>query len=581
MRWSSTSTSLATAFTIALVVIVSTAYLSLDNQRRLKSAHTSSLRRGSIVDHIDRLLYAIKDAETSSRAYLITGEPQYLESFENTVEQIRDYRDRLKPVLTDDNEQQERLKTFDSLVDKKLNGMQTRVAVMRTRGFEEARKLFLSSNRPSVMTEIVNLLREEEEHERSLQQEEDRELEVRFRNDSATDSLFAGITTLIVTLFFIVANRQSTKRAQTEKALQISEDRYYSLIENGLDGIFVSNLEGTLLYVNPAGRELTGQSNEQLIGTQWLKVIHPEDQKLIRMSLNNVVTGIEDSIRVEARVNPKNGPIRWIEASANKAMFGHNQEVIIASCRDITDRRGTEQALRESEERYREAGVRLQNLSRRLIEIQEIERHQLAVELHDEMGQLLTAIQMNLKSIQTFEDAKTKPAYLEESLKLLGQLLEQVRNLSLELRPLVLDHLGLVPALRWYVDRLAQRGVIKAEFKSKITQERFTPQIETTCFRIAQEALTNALRHSQAKHVKVELTRDDSKLILTISDDGIGIDTEEVERRMKEGMSFGIEGMRERASLVNGTFNLSLNEGSGTTIAVGIPLVLDANNKAQ
>jgi PAS domain S-box-containing protein len=431
------------------------------------------------------------------------------------------------------------------------------------------------------MREIASLLRDEEEGERMLQREEDRKLEVQFASSSATDSLLAGIATLIVTLFFIVANRQMTKRAQSEKALRITEDRYYSLVENSLDGIFVSSLEGTLLYVNPAGRDLIGQSEEQIVGTDSLNFIHPDDLQDARRILKDLVAGKEDRIKIEARVKPKKGPSRWIEATANKAKFGYDQDVIFASYRDVTDRKAADWALRDSEDRYRQASERLQGLSRRLLEVQEAERHQLAVELHDEMGQLLTAIQMNLKSIQTFQDAKTIPDSLEESSKLLEQLLEQVRNLSLELRPLVLDHLGLVPALRWYFDRLAQRGSLKVEFKSKFTQERFSPQIETTCFRIAQEALTNVLRHSHAKHVNVELDKNNQELNLTITDDGIGIDTEQVEHKIKEHMNFGIEGMRERVSLVNGIFDIHSMKGAGTKITVRIPLTTNANNKVS
>jgi PAS domain S-box-containing protein len=209
----------------------------------------------------------------------------------------------------------------------------------------------------------------------------------------------------------------------------------------------------------------------------------------------------------------------------------------------------------------------LQGLSHRLIEVQETERRAIAGELHDEIGQALTLVKMNLQSFQDAHADTATAASLSESIGIVEQALQQVRNLSLDLRPSLLDDLGLVAALRWYGARQARLAGVSFHFAGNLPEERLSTMLETTCFRVAQEALTNVVRHAQAQHVWVCVHLQDAVLELTIRDDGIGFDPHAAQMRARHGNSFGLLGMRERVAIAGGTIQIDSVPAQGTTVS--------------
>lgn len=214
---------------------------------------------------------------------------------------------------------------------------------------------------------------------------------------------------------------------------------------------------------------------------------------------------------------------------------------------------------------------RLQSLSQRLIEVQEQERRMIAGELHDEIGQALTIVKMNLQALHTNADSMEAGDRMDECITVVDRALEQVRSLSLDLRPSLLDDLGLVSTLRWYVARQARAANFVLHFSADEPAGRLTSILETVCFRIAQEALTNIVRHAHAGEVWVQLRCGD-ELGLTIRDDGVGFDLAQAEARASRGESFGLLGMRERASLSGGRLSIVSAPGRGTTVVAYFPL---------
>jgi signal transduction histidine kinase len=222
-----------------------------------------------------------------------------------------------------------------------------------------------------------------------------------------------------------------------------------------------------------------------------------------------------------------------------------------------------------------QAKTRLQALSNRMLEIQEAERRRIARELHDEIGQALTAVKIHLNTAKR-RVPEEAAAYLEESIHVTELALAQVRALSLDLRPPQLDDLGLVSALRWQIDR--QLGVpgIAVTFYAQPAMPRLSSDLETACFRVAQEAITNILRHASATEVEMRLTTEGDTLLLSIKDDGTGFDLAAARQRALVGKSIGILGMEERAGLVGGTVEMHSAPGAGTHILVRFPLKLSA-----
>ena len=215
----------------------------------------------------------------------------------------------------------------------------------------------------------------------------------------------------------------------------------------------------------------------------------------------------------------------------------------------------------------------LRQLSRKLFMAQEAERRHIARELHDEIGQLLTVIKLDLQGILRKPGVESAVLALRESIETIDQLVGRVRDLSLNLRPSMLDDLGLVPALRWYVQRQAKHLGLAIELQLPSSARRLPPEIETACFRIVQEALTNAARHAQATQVDVVLTINEQDAELAVRDNGIGFDVTAAHQRAIAGGGFGLLGMQERAQLVGGELRVTSAPQQGTIIKAQFPLL--------
>ena len=215
-------------------------------------------------------------------------------------------------------------------------------------------------------------------------------------------------------------------------------------------------------------------------------------------------------------------------------------------------------SLRASQERYR-------SLSRRLLEEQEHERAELARELHDQLGQELSAVLLDLHEIRG-ELSPASRTRVPESMRTIKKMIEQVRTLAFELRPTTLGEVGLRDALRVQVTRFGERTRVRVSFTGIPTDVRAPAEIEIACFRIVQEALSNVARHARAHHVEVALKAQDVALEVTVSDDGVGFNAE----RLRTGL--GLVGMRERAELAGGRLEIESAPGAGTTLRARFPL---------
>lgn len=220
-------------------------------------------------------------------------------------------------------------------------------------------------------------------------------------------------------------------------------------------------------------------------------------------------------------------------------------------------------------------GQNLQQLSARLIRVQEDERKRISYELHDEIGQILTAISFNLAAIE--RECQVNPSIevvekLEDTKSLVDHLTTQVRSLSLELRPTMLQDLGLIPTVRWYVNTYTKRRGISVHLDTSNMDERFSEDIETTLYRIIQEALTNISRHAEASQVILCLEKRDSIIRATIEDDGKGFQPETILSSADLGKGVGLVAIRERVMALKGKFAIDSGPGEGTHLEIELPI---------
>lgn len=253
--------------------------------------------------------------------------------------------------------------------------------------------------------------------------------------------------------------------------------------------------------------------------------------------------------------------IRQLEEK-NKALARFNTELGA----EVRTRKRTEKALRRSEQTSRE-------LSNRILHVQEEERTRISRELHDEVGQALTAINVNLALLKRSgsEDVRTWKRKLEDTQNLLERTMETVHHFARELRPAMLDDLGLLPALRSYVKSFSERTTIKIQLRTHPAAEKLDSECKTVVYRVTQESLNNVAKHAQATVVTLALTQVNGEIRLRVSDNGKAF---KVQQRItsKQNKRLGIVGMQERVRLVGGHFQIESKPGCGTTVRMGIPL---------
>lgn len=220
--------------------------------------------------------------------------------------------------------------------------------------------------------------------------------------------------------------------------------------------------------------------------------------------------------------------------------------------------------------RRREAEEQARALSKRLLAVQEEERRAVSLELHDGIGQALTAIKLNLEALRR-EGSTVRAAPLEDSIALAEGAIREVRSLAYSLRPQILDDLGLGQALGWLVERTRERAGVVAVADVVIPDITIDPVTSAACFRIAQEALSNVARHSNATCVRVSLVVDERALILRIEDDGDGFDLDAAHGRARHGDGLGVPGMEERARLAGGRLEIHATARSGTQVCAVFP----------
>lgn len=243
-------------------------------------------------------------------------------------------------------------------------------------------------------------------------------------------------------------------------------------------------------------------------------------------------------------------------------------EMVVKLQEEVSDRCAAEAEVREKEKVLR-------SLSHQLLTVQEDERARIARELHDELGQTLTATKISLQSLKR-KLGKEDRERVDEPLECVGECIQRVRGLSMELRPALLDHLGLETALRWNAQRMESRTSIPISVETVNGHDRYPLPVEAAGYRIAQEAITNALRHAEPKNIRVRCESADDRLRLSVSDDGKGFDVAGVTQQPTTDRGLGILGMRERAESLGGRVVISSTPGSGTRVEVEFPRTTEA-----
>jgi PAS domain S-box-containing protein len=326
--------------------------------------------------------------------------------------------------------------------------------------------------------------------------------------------------------------------------------------------------------MNAAGAALFGALDpEELFGKKILDLIHPEDRDLVRARIRQIDREGTKTPLQEYRVLRLGGGVTDIEATGTLVSYqGQPSNLVII--RDISARKQTEQELKALNERLREEQTHRQHLSKRLIDLLEQDRREVAMELHDRTGQMLTTLKLDLEIISS--KLKSAEAPLQDRIGFAvmktSQAINDLKKIAYGLMPSMIENLGLTPSFRALLNDLKSRAGIEIHFFSQGLAERFDREKELAIYRVAQEALNNILKHARAKEVFVNLIKKDRRISLSIEDDGIGFEVKEKMRISRTGGPLGLHIMRERIDQLCGEFSIESRIGGGTHLLAEIPL---------
>jgi PAS domain S-box-containing protein len=372
----------------------------------------------------------------------------------------------------------------------------------------------------------------------------------------------APVMLLATVLFF----RQTRERRDSEAALLNVESRIGEVVNSAMDAIVSTDASQRIVLYNAAAERMFHWSRESILGQPLDKLIPQRFHSMHRKHVENFRREGTISRRMQrqsvlagVRANGEEFPI---EASISK----HSENggtVFTVIVRDVTERARADEALRKSQEELRELGAAAHS-------IREQEQRRVARELHDELGQALTALKMDVAwlgaQLREGEDAVARKLGAMQAM--LDGTVAATRRISADLRPLMLDDLGLIPAAEWLVQNFSERSGIRCELEIGAPDLELQDPQASALYRILQESLTNVARHAKASQVEVRLDRTGGAVTLRVRDDGRGFSVNEA----RKGKSYGLLGLRERTYLLGGEVRIDSEPGKGTTIEVSVPL---------
>ena len=352
----------------------------------------------------------------------------------------------------------------------------------------------------------------------------------------------------------IVVNGQGGKKVFT---LQGADHTYRVFVERMNEGAAVLSRDHTVLHCNGRFARFLGAGLQRVIGSSMLDLVWPDDHSKLDALLRRAA---QKNCRGEIRLQSRKGAPLSVHLSLNPLRLESTKAVcLIAS--DLSEMKRAEQELRASSEQLR-------NLAAHLLSVREEERARISREVHDELGQSLTAVKMDLAWLAGRLPRRNGQMLkrIRSTRQLADDIIQSIRRISTELRPAVLD-LGLAEAVEWQVQEFQTRSGIQCTVRL-LTREVVASNASTAMFRIFQETLTNVARHAKATRTEVVLQKQQDWLVLLIRDNGRGFDQADPSL----SKSLGLLGMRERAAILGGRVNISSAPGKGTTVTAWIPL---------
>jgi PAS domain S-box-containing protein len=350
-------------------------------------------------------------------------------------------------------------------------------------------------------------------------------------------------------------------RKHAQKALKDSELKFSYVITEAPIGIALEDSNGKILFANPALCSMLGYTTEEMLSLNCSQFADPEDEKSDWNQFQAMQAGLLQSYKIEKRYTRKDGSRLWGQLNVSSLKFGEGPPLIIATVEDVTDRKAALDELRHTHDE-------LQLLTSRLLQRQEDERSRIARELHDDIGQRLSLLTIELDSLkdQLPSDRTEEHRKIRSLVGQIEELVLDVHNMSHQLHSSKLKYLGLAVALKELCRQFSMKHQVAIDLSVDPLSQHLSEQVSLCLYRVAQEALSNAVRHSTSGHIEVKLTGQESILRLQIRDFGTGFDPSVQDKGL------GLIAMQERLRIIEGKLRVNSSPGSGTEIVAEVNL---------
>ncbi len=515
---------------------------------------------------MERTLSLLKDAETGQRGFLLTGEEAYLEPYHTALAGFGNEYQKMSTILATDPLQTERLRALDGLVARRFAIFRNNVEQRRSAGLPAGVASIKTGEGKSTMDAIRAIFaRIEADKRNTIAQYDVKVVRVKARQFQLALWLPASVLFLVgLSITLLLREHRLRLRAETrardaaasearEHQQLVDQKRIANILESITDSFVALDLDWRITYVNTQAASLAGRPIADLLGKNLWQEFPEIDQLAEFKAACQAVMSTGQTVHREGYLPAWE---RWFESHLYRT-----EEGIAIYFRDITENKRAEENLAASRDQLR-AFAQTQN------ELIEAERARIAREIHDQLGQIFTSLKLILGRLRAPLPA-VAGTELDEAAKLLDEGVDVARRIAGELRPAVLDDLGLGAALKAYAERYARQTGLACAVEVQEDQA-LDAQQAIQLYRIVLEALTNVARHARARRVRIGGHAEESGYLLRIEDDGIGWPEEASENSPRTSM--GLTGMRERARLLGGSLQLGAPPGGGAFLRIHLPL---------
>ena len=532
-------------FAFLIAVLLANAFFSYRAVTQLVESEKWLAHTYTVLSAIDALEFRLQDSQTSADDYVITGNPQNAAAFDNYISEA-DAKLALLQELTKDNSLQQKLIAECQPKVDQLKTSLTKAVEARKRG--DAVQPPTGENLQSVM-EVVGRMKN---HEANLLTSRSTQANLHLRT-ARVGLLVGSLATLslivLVAWLIVIGERQRT--SAEESRLELA-----AIVDSSEDAILSKTLDGTLLSWNRGAEQLYGYKAEEVVGRSLFDILQEDRREEMHRILQTLSEG-HNVEHLETVRRKKDGTLVDVDITVSP-LKDEKGRIIGASAiaRDVTERKRMVASLRE--------------LSARILNAQDEERRRIARELHDSTVQKLALLSINLSNIERGGDPEKVKKTAETSRELASQCAQELRSISYLLHPPMLEELGLASALKIYAEGFSQRSGVSLDIEVQPDFDRLPHEMEIALFRVAQESLSNVLRHSNSQTAKIKLSRN-TGVELAIVDEGKGFakgKKSEVTGDILMGV--GILGMRERMKQLGGTLDITSGP-TGTSVTAHLP----------